>query len=108
MAAYAIILLAIFAILLRLLYLAFKPGLRNIPGPFLAKFTNLWRLVDTYKGRHELTLENLHLRYGVAVRIGPNVVSISDPAAIESIYGVKTDFIKVCLTPSKDSSQSKF
>lgn len=99
MTAVAIILSAIFAVLLRLLYLAFKPGLCNIPGPFFAKFTDLWRLIDTYKGRHELTLQSLHRRYGTAVRIGPNIVSISDPAAIESIYGVKTDFIKVRFSP---------
>ena len=42
-----------------------------------------------------MTLVDLHEKYGSAVRVGPNVVSIADPDAIDKIYGIKTDFMKV-------------
>lgn len=72
----------------------FNSGLQAIPGPFVAKFTNLWRLIDTWRGSHYVTLMNLHRQHGDLVRIGPNAVSISSVDAIENIYGVKADFIK--------------
>ncbi|KAL8824325.1 MAG: hypothetical protein Q9191_005133 [Dirinaria sp. TL-2023a] len=79
----------------------FNSGLQAIPGPFLAKFSNLWRLIDTWKGSHHVTLMNLHRRHGNLVRVGPNTVSISNVDAIEGIFGVKTDFVKVRSTPEK-------
>lgn len=48
-----------------------------------------------YRHRHELTIQQLHRQHGTAVRIGPNVVSISDLEAIESIYGFKSELVKV-------------
>ena len=83
---------------------AFNSGLQAIPGPFVAKFTNLWRLIDTFKGNHHVTLMNLHRQFGSLVRVGPNAVSISSVDAIDEIYGVKADFIKVgtlCLEPRR-------
>lgn len=68
---------------------------RDFPGPFLAKFTNFWRLYAVYRGDFEHVLYDLHLKYGDVVRIGPRCLSISNPAAIEGIYGIKTDFKKV-------------
>lgn len=73
----------------------FNSPLRNVPGPFLAKFTNLWRLVDVYGGRTELTHQLLHQRYGHAVRIGPNIVSLNDPKLIPVIYSLKGEYLKV-------------
>ena len=73
----------------------FDPRLRRIPGPIWAKCSNLWRFIDTWRGSHEVNLLKLHHKYGSAVRIGPNIVSISDPDAIDKIYGVKADFMKV-------------
>jgi hypothetical protein len=72
---------------------------RDFPGPCLAKFTNLWRLRAVYRGNFEHVLYDLHLKHGDVVRIGPRCLSISDPAAIEGIYGVKTDFKKVTRFP---------
>ncbi|KAH8808618.1 cytochrome P450 [Xylogone sp. PMI_703] len=71
-----------------------KSPLKDIPGPFFAKFTNLWRFFDTYSGRPELTQRILHERYGNAVRLGPNIVSLSDPSLIRTIYSSKGEFIK--------------
>lgn len=36
----------------------------------------------------------LHRRYGPVVRIGPNAVSVADPAAIESVLGLKANLDK--------------
>lgn len=74
---------------------ALAPGLRSIPGPFLAKFTDAWRLYKVYRGDFENCTIELHKKYGDVVRVGPNAVSIADPAAIESIYGLKSNFQKV-------------
>ncbi|KAJ5590692.1 hypothetical protein N7450_004664 [Penicillium hetheringtonii] len=76
------------------------PGVSAIPGPFLAKLTNIWRFVDVSKGQAQVTLLKLHRKYGDYVRLGPNVVSIRDLDVIKTIYGInrgyeKTDFYKV-------------
>ena len=42
-----------------------------------------------------MNIVKLHHKYGSVVYVGPNVVSISDPDAIDKIYGSKTDFVKV-------------
>lgn len=74
----------------------FISPLRRVPGPFLAKFTNLWRLVVTYGGRPELVHRQLHDQYGPIVRLGPNSVSLSDPKIIRTLYTIKGDYLKVC------------
>ncbi|KAJ9299754.1 hypothetical protein DTO271G3_2638 [Paecilomyces variotii] len=68
--------------------------LNSIPGPFLAKWTNLWRLFDVWGGRCELTQKLLHEKYGPVVRLGPNMVSLSDPALIATLYGINGDWLK--------------
>ncbi|KAI9650593.1 hypothetical protein NHQ30_000611 [Ciborinia camelliae] len=77
-----------------LLWIYFNSPLRKVPGPFLAKFTNLWRLLEVYGGRAELTHQLLHQKYGQAVRIGPNIVSLNDPKLIQTIYSLKGEFLK--------------
>ncbi|KAJ9229416.1 hypothetical protein DTO169E5_8872 [Paecilomyces variotii] len=68
--------------------------LNSIPGPFLAKWTNLWRLFDVWGGRCELTQKLLHEKYGPVVRLGPNMVSLGDPALIATLYGINGDWLK--------------
>jgi hypothetical protein len=73
----------------------FTPGLRDIPGPYLARVTRLWNLANVASGRlHEKTI-TAHKTYGPIVRTGPWHISISDPEMIPIIYGVHTKFIKV-------------
>ena len=73
----------------------YAQGLNNIPGPFLAGFSNLWRLIDVWGGSAHWTVIRLHRELGPLVRTGPKHVSVSDPRAINTIYGVKPRFIKV-------------
>ena len=84
--------------LIILLYLIVEPmnyGLDNIPGPFIARFSNIWRLARKWRGDYLSTIRSLHNQHGSIIRIGPNVVSIADPTAIDRIFGVKADLQKV-------------
>ena len=75
---------------------ALQPGLVNVPGPFLAKFTDIWRLYKVWMWTFKEDIPALHEKYNsTLVRIGPNMVSCSDPAAVEMIYGFHTEFTKV-------------
>ena len=84
----------------------FTPGASSVPGPFLAKLSNIWRFVDVARGRPDITLYQLHQEYGDYVRIGPNVVSIRNLDAMKMVYGINKGFRKVnnwlitCKAPS--------
>lgn len=74
----------------------FGGGLGDIPGPWLASCSDLWRLFVVWGRRPERTHIELHEKYGKFVRLGPRNVSVADPEALKTIYGLKTVFIKVC------------
>lgn len=69
--------------------------LKDIPGPSLAKFTNLWRVHDYIHLISPETQKKLHAKHGVAVRLGPNLVALNDPALIPVIYNARGTFRKV-------------
>ncbi|KAE8341952.1 hypothetical protein BDV24DRAFT_150746 [Aspergillus arachidicola] len=73
---------------------AFRPGLRSIPGPTLARFSSLYRPWKLAGGDAPNVYRVLHERYGKIVRTGPNTVDISDPAAVSLIYGINSKFLK--------------
>jgi hypothetical protein len=74
------------------------PGTSSIPGPFLAKFSNIWRFIDVAKGRAEVTLYKLHQKHGDYVRLGPNVVSVRNLDALKVIYGINKGYQKVSIS----------
>ena len=69
--------------------------LRDFPGPILAGLTDLWRFLDVFHGRPDKTQLALHRKYGSAVRIGPKVISLSDPSLISKVYTTKRAWRKV-------------
>jgi len=69
-------------------------SIQDIPGPFLARFTNLWYFYEARRCRRYLTVHALHQKYGKLVRIQPDQVSIADPDAIPIVYGHGTGFLK--------------
>lgn len=73
----------------------FRSPLKGIPGPFLAKFTNVWRLWDHCNATQIDTQRVLHEKLGPAVRIGPNVVSLNDPSLISTVYSTRGNYLKV-------------
>ncbi|KAJ6002801.1 hypothetical protein N7451_005348 [Penicillium sp. IBT 35674x] len=80
--------------LTKLIWDIFLSPLKAIPGPILAKSTDLWRAIHTYRGRVDLKHLELHRKYGTAVQIGPNCVSISDPNLIRTIYSTRNAWKK--------------
>lgn len=78
----------------------FNKGLHKYPGPALARFSDVWRFVDVWNRRPDITHIKLHRQHGNVVRLGPNSLSFSDPAAIKSIYGLNKGFVKVHFPPA--------
>ena len=98
LASIGIIYCLFIALVSYLLQQYYASPLKDFRGPFAARFTNPWRFFDVAAGRAEVTQIALHQRYGQAVRPGPNMISLSDPSLIRTIYSTKGDFVKVSVT----------
>ncbi|KZV98087.1 cytochrome P450 [Exidia glandulosa HHB12029] len=61
--------------------------LREVPGPFIARLTNLWLAYWSAEGKRSERVHEQHLKYGKFVRIAPNHVSINDADALPVVYG---------------------
>lgn len=80
-----------------------RPGLRAIPGPWLAKISNLYRVGMVLRGRYSDEIVELHRKYGPTVRIGPDTVSLSERQVVDDIYGVRNAFPKVSMQTDRRS-----
>ena len=69
-------------------------AIRDVPGPLLARFSNLWLLYQCRRGRRYKAVDEAHKEYGTLVRIQPDHVSIADPDAIPVVYGHGNGFLK--------------
>ncbi|KAH9827687.1 Isotrichodermin C-15 hydroxylase [Teratosphaeria destructans] len=78
----------------QILYNRFFHPLARFPGPFIATFTNLWKVYQVSTSNYEDVLLELHRQHGKIVRIGPNHLDVSDAAAIKTIYGSGREFRK--------------
>jgi hypothetical protein len=58
-------------------------------GPFLASFTDFWKVWYAYTNSSNPIYVDLHEKYGDVVRVGSNELSFADPRAIHEIYGPK-------------------
>ncbi|KAL8694898.1 MAG: hypothetical protein Q9218_000562 [Villophora microphyllina] len=72
----------------------FCSPLKSIPGPALAKFTNLWQAVLYYRGKQASVIRHLHDRHGPVVRLGPHHISVNDRSLIKTIYSLRGNYIK--------------
>ncbi|KAL7928634.1 putative cytochrome P450 [Trichoderma chlorosporum] len=80
-------LLAALATLSIILYRLYFHPLKHIPGPILAKTSSIFLYVISYLGLEARILRHYHSVYNTKVlRVGPNSVSVSDGAAIQTIY----------------------
>ncbi|KAH8812705.1 cytochrome P450 [Xylogone sp. PMI_703] len=75
-------------------YLTSNTALNDIPGPFVAKFSNLWLMKQARQGRRYKVVDEWHKKCGKFLRIQPNHVSVADDAAIVPIYGHGNGFLK--------------
>lgn len=73
-------------VIFRALYSIFLHPLRKVPGPRLAKITELWRTNRYFKGYWHRDILDLHRQYGPVVRISPNEVSIVSPELAKTIF----------------------
>lgn len=76
-----------------------RSPLKGIPGPFVAKFSNIWRFYSHYRQTHIETQKALHDKYGDVVRLGPNTVSVADASLLKTIYSTRGTFVKVSGSP---------
>lgn len=68
--------------------------LRKYPAPAFAGVSSLWRILKNLQHKHYLAIHDAHTRLGSHVRIAPNHLSISDPKAMNDIYGHGANFLK--------------
>ncbi|KAK4174348.1 putative cytochrome P450 pisatin demethylase-like protein [Triangularia setosa] len=90
---------ALTLLLTNIIWTRYRSGLRRVPGPFLASFSNLWKLRATWNQNMHRENVRVHEDYGPIVRIGPNHVSVSDAESMQTIYGVKNVFPKSSFYP---------
>ncbi|ORX70749.1 cytochrome P450 [Linderina pennispora] len=85
-------------ILSQVIYALFFSPLRNIPGPFLARLTDLRSKVFTFIGKAAHDAEGGYEKYGNIYVNGPNSVSVSSPGDCRTILSShsfpKSEFYK--------------
>lgn len=94
--SYAAILacLPLLILLFKIVRAAFDP-LRDIPGPFLARFTRLWMFYTFWTEKTHDRMRDLHKKYGPVVRVAPGKYSFNDAEANKVIFSHSSKFIKV-------------
>jgi hypothetical protein len=93
-----LVLLTIIAVFFKLVQIYYYSPLKSFPGPLSTNFTDLWRYFKTAGGSIHLVHADLHRKYGPAVRIGPNALSLSDPSLLKLVYNTKNPWKKVSLS----------
>jgi hypothetical protein len=81
-----------------IIYRCLIDSLSHIPGPVLSKISNAWKINAAWRSDMPQRNIALHRKYGPLVRIGPQAVSVDDPAALSVIYGFRDPFNKVGTT----------
>lgn len=82
------------AILVRALYNKYAYPVRKYPGPWLASYTRLWKVISTASGDTQHEHIKLHQKYGPIVRIAPNEVSLASPEAARTLLSAGKRFYK--------------
>ena len=69
-------------------------ALARIPGPFSAKFSNIWLGLSARNGQKYAAVDWAHQKYGKVVRVGYNHISIADERALQTVYAHGHGFLK--------------
>jgi benzoate 4-monooxygenase len=75
-------------------YITTYRSLARFPGPFTAKFSNIWLGLSARRGQKYAAVDEAHQKYGKIVRVGFNHVSIADERALQVVYGHGNGFLK--------------
>ncbi|PPQ92268.1 hypothetical protein CVT25_008576 [Psilocybe cyanescens] len=91
------LILGVFVLVHVIPYLFDPHSIRRHPGPFLAKFSDLWLGWVSKNGHRSEVVHEIHKKYGPIVRLAPNHVSIAEPDALNVVYAhgngaLKSDF----------------
>lgn len=89
-------------------YLVTYRQLNRIPGPWSAKFSNVWIGLGARRGQKYAVVDSAHRKYGKVVRIGFNHVSIADERALNVVYGHGNGFLKEYVRPTHRMESSFF
>ncbi|PVH70573.1 cytochrome P450 [Cadophora sp. DSE1049] len=81
-------------LLLRVAYRCTLHPLARIPGPLLARVSDLWLLKLDLTGQGSRIIFDLHKKHGPVVRIGPDELSFDGVSAYNDIYGQKSKMPK--------------
>ncbi|KAK5655564.1 hypothetical protein OQA88_5495 [Cercophora sp. LCS_1] len=84
------ILLTAFIAYLIISYTRNYARLGHIPGPFWARFSDLWIIRTQLSGRMNLILHDVIAKYGPVAVIGPKWVVCSDAVELRKIWGVRS------------------
>ncbi|KAF2800348.1 cytochrome P450 [Melanomma pulvis-pyrius CBS 109.77] len=76
------------------IYNVFFHPYAKYPGPFLAKFTDLYAGYHAWKGDIHLDMWRCHLKYGDKVRYAPNRLNVNTVTGLKNIYGQGKPFLK--------------
>lgn len=75
-------------------YFSTYKSLRKVPGPWLAKFSNIWLAFGARQGKKFAWVHWAHEKYGPVVRVGYNHVSIAEPEGLHAVYAHGNGFLK--------------
>ena len=89
---------------LQLLRTRQRDDLRDVPGPFIASFSNFLKVKAACQGNIHKWNQSLHKRYGSVVRIGPQHVSFSSPEAFSIIHASRQAYAKVSILIRKGAT----
>lgn len=91
----ALLSIGVIALIVQYVVVYLRSPLKKIPGPALAKFSDIWRFYNHYGQTHIETQKELHKKYGDVVRLGPNTVSLADAGLLKTVYSTRGTFLKV-------------
>lgn len=75
-------------------YLTTYKSLGHIPGPPIAKYSNIWLALGARQGQKYAWVHYAHRKYGKIVRVGYNHVSIATPEGLQTVYAHGNGFLK--------------
>lgn len=75
-------------------YRLFFHPLRNFPGPWQARISDLWwsSKLAGFDGYYQI--EKFHKKCGKYVRVGSNALSVTDPRIMQAAYGPTSKVVK--------------
>lgn len=81
-------------VVLRVVRNLFFSPIGHVPGPTLAKASELWGLWHQVHGRKFLQVHEAFKEHGPVVRVAPGVVSIADYKYLPAVYQSKLDKVR--------------